>query len=137
MRSSQHFELLPESTLVSAQASLLSSLTPELHSLLSRVETYLDRLSRREQALIAKAELQEGRLSSSTEVKRGFSTRSRPPSQAAQDGEDNGEVGEREMLRMKMVKQKKERLHFAVERLNLQAKQRERQLRMSVAGPRD
>jgi hypothetical protein len=35
---------------------------------------------------------------------------------------------------MKMLKQKKERLSFAVERLNLQAKQAERKLRQSMAG---
>ena len=40
-------------------------------------------------------------------------------------------------MKMKMLKQKKERLSFAVERLTLQAKQRERQLRMSMAGPRE
>ena len=45
---------------------------------------------------------------------------------------DNVEAG-REALRMKQLRQKKERLSFAVERLTLQAQQRERQLRMSMA----
>ena len=41
--------------------------------------------------------------------------------------------GSREALRLKQLRGKKERLSYAVERLVLQAQQRERQLRMSVA----
>lgn len=41
--------------------------------------------------------------------------------------------GGREALRLKQMRGKKERLAYAVERLALQAQQRERQLRMSVA----
>lgn len=41
--------------------------------------------------------------------------------------------GSREALRLKAVRAKKERLAYTVERLSLQAQQRERQLRMSVA----
>lgn len=37
------------------------------------------------------------------------------------------------MLRLKALRQKKERLGYAVERLGLQSQQRQRQLRMSVA----
>jgi len=44
-----------------------------------------------------------------------------------------GEGSSREALRLKQMKGKKERLGYAVERLVLQAQQRERQLRMSVA----
>jgi DASH complex subunit SPC19 len=44
-----------------------------------------------------------------------------------------GEGSSRETLRLKQMKGKKERLGYAVERLVLQAQQRERQLRMSVA----
>lgn len=41
--------------------------------------------------------------------------------------------GGREALRLKQARAKKERLEYAVERLSLQAQQRERQLRKSVA----
>lgn len=44
-----------------------------------------------------------------------------------------GGEGSREALRLKQLRNKKERLSYAVERLVLQAQQRERQLRMSVA----
>ena len=39
----------------------------------------------------------------------------------------------KEALRLKQLRRKKEALEYAVERLNLQAQQRQRQLRMSVA----
>jgi DASH complex subunit SPC19 len=38
-------------------------------------------------------------------------------------------------LRYKQLRQKKDRLSYAVETLEMQAKQRERQLRMSMAAP--
>jgi len=40
-----------------------------------------------------------------------------------------------EELKYKQLRQKKERLSYAVDRLELQAKQRQRQLRMSMAAP--
>jgi DASH complex subunit SPC19 len=40
-------------------------------------------------------------------------------------------------MKMKQLRQKKERLSFAIERLELQSKQRERQLRKSMAVPQD
>lgn len=47
---------------------------------------------------------------------------------AGRDGEFS-----KEALRLKQLRRKKEALEYAVERLNLQAQQRQRQLRMSVA----
>lgn len=38
-------------------------------------------------------------------------------------------------LKAKQLRQKKQRLSYAVETLEMQAKQRERQLRMSMAAP--
>ena len=49
-------------------------------------------------------------------------------------GGGNGEAVRGGGERLKQLRGKKERLGYAVERLNLQAQQRERQLRMSVAG---
>ena len=127
--SVQHFELLPEPTLHQAQSTLLASLTPEISSLLSRVDSHLDKLARREQALIARTELLEGRIGegrASMSGARGSGARDR--SSVGMSGE-----GSREALRLKQLRGKKERLSYAVERLVLQAQQKERQLRMSVA----
>jgi len=92
--------------------------------LLQRVSVHLDKLERREQALIAKAELQEGRLSQHGR---------RSPSRSSAKGIPEVKAGSMEALKMKQMRQKKERLSYAVERLTLQAQQRERQLRKSMA----
>ncbi|MCJ1245663.1 hypothetical protein MMC30_002867 [Trapelia coarctata] len=142
LQTTRHFELLPESSIQAAQSSLLASLTPEVTSLLSRVETHLDKLARREQALIAKCELQEGRLSSSrgsSGIGKAGRFRGRGDSEAERQGSREESVDSvgveqgREALRLKQMRQKKERLSYAVERLTLQAQQKERQLRMSMA----
>ena len=48
-----------------------------------------------------------------------------------------GGKSEEKALKLKALRQKKERLGYAVERLGLQSQQRQRQLRMSVAAPVD
>lgn len=86
------------------------------------MEARLDRLERREQALIARGDLLEGRVSRDGE--------------GGGKGERTGEKGgerERDVLRLKQLRGKKERLGYTVERLELQAQQRERELRRSVA----
>ncbi|KAL2037955.1 hypothetical protein N7G274_009430 [Stereocaulon virgatum] len=123
LQTTRHFELLPEPTLQSAQHSLLASLTPELNALLTRVETHIDKLARREQALIARTELLEGRIGEGR-----ASGGARERSSVGMSGE-----GSREALRLKQLRGKKERLGYAVEGLVLQAQQKERQLRMSIA----
>lgn len=127
---------MTESKLIAAQSVLLSSLTPELNALFSRVENYLDRLERQEKSLIAKAEVQEGRLQSVEEAREA---RSRPLSRKSvytDNGEEN-EIGQKEIERMRKLKVKKERLKFAIERLNLRAGQAERSLRKSMAAPKE
>lgn len=123
----QHFELISEPDLTAAQSALLSEIQPEVTSLLNRVSTYLDKLERREQSLIAKCELQEGRLGGSD---------SRPQSHAGKVSRGDGtSLSSVETLKMTQLRQKKERLSYAIDRLQLQAQQKERQLRKSMAAP--
>ena len=89
------------------------------------METYLDKLERREQSLIAKAELQEGRLSQPSRSSYGKKN--------STVGAKNGALSNVEEMKMQQLRQKKERLSYAVSRLELQAGQRERQLRKSMA----
>ena len=119
----RHFELLPSSTLAAAQASILAELTPEVASLLSRVEAHLERLERRESSLKARWELQEGRIAHGAERS---TAESLAPSERV-IGRERGSVpgsGVQD-LRATQMRQKKERLSYAVERLQLQAHQRE------------
>jgi DASH complex subunit SPC19 len=107
----------------------LSEIKPEVDSLLNRVSTYLDKLERREQSLIAKCDLQEGRLSQG-----GSSSRhSRARSGSGAHGKPSVAATALEELKMKQMRQKKDRLSYAVDRLTLQAQQKERQLRLSMA----
>ena len=52
---------------------------------------------------------------------------------SAERGEGEGREAEERAIRLKALRQKKERWGYAVERLTLQSQQRQRQLRMSVA----
>ena len=93
------------------------------------METHLDKLERREKSLIAKAELQEGRLSQPSRSSYG-------PAGSSGDGAEGaagGQLSKAEEAKMQQLRQKKERLSYAVSRLELQAGQRERQLRKSMA----
>lgn len=121
----QHFELVSESDLTTAQSSLLSEIQPEVASLLQRVDAHLDKLARREQSLIAKAELQEGRLSQPSSRQ----SMSKSPATQRSAGGSSG----LEEMKLQTMRQKKKRLSYAVGRLELQASQRERQLRKSMA----
>jgi DASH complex subunit SPC19 len=134
LQTQQHFELLPEPKLREAQQSLLDEITPAIGQLLSTVETYVGQLGRKEESLKARYELLEGRLSHD---KRNSSLGGN------QAGTKNGAKGQSsgltdaKMVELKRLRQKKERLQYAVERLELQSKQRERELRKSMAVVKD
>lgn len=117
----QHYELVSEHDLTTAQAALLGEIEPEVEQLLARVDAHLDRLARREQSLIARADLQAGRLSS-------YGASASTPKKVAAKG-----LNAVEEIKATQLRQKKERLSYAVSRLELQANQRERQLRKSMA----
>lgn len=129
--SIKHFELISETDLQTAQSALLSEIRPEVDNLLKRVEHYLDKLERREQSLIAKCDLNDGRLGRDSTGGSG----SRPASRTGTGRSNARAVNAQQELKYKQLKARKDRLSYAVETLELQAKQRERQLRMSMAAP--
>ncbi|KAJ0416838.1 DASH complex subunit Spc19 [Aspergillus carlsbadensis] len=128
LQTTRHFELLPEPTLREAQQSLLDEITPSIAHLLSLASNHVEKLSRREQGLRAKCELQEGRLNSSETRQNLSRAQRRGPASGGGGGDSAAKAAE-----MRRLVQKKERLQYAVERLELQSKQRERQLRKSMA----
>lgn len=97
------------------------------------MEIHLDKLERREKSLIAKAELQEGRLSQPSRSSYGARSGSVGGGASGTSGEGVGGLSKAEELKVQALRQKKERLSYAVSRLELQAGQRERQLRKSMA----
>jgi DASH complex subunit SPC19 len=83
----------------------------------------VERLERREQALMARAELQAGRLGQGRGQGHGHGK-----------AEGGGRLGEgEESARLRALRLRRERLAYVVERLGLQSQQRERQLRRSVS----
>lgn len=134
LQTQQHFELLPEPTLREAQQSLLDEITPAIGQLLSTAENYVGQLSRKEEGLKARFELLEGRLSHSGRNS-SFGSSSQPLNRANADL--TSRLSEAKLLELKRLRQKKERLQYAVERLELQSKQRERELRKSMAIVKD
>ncbi|KAK0951528.1 DASH complex subunit spc19 [Friedmanniomyces endolithicus] len=136
LQTTRHFELVSSHDLTTAQATLLSEIQPEVTALLSRVETHLDKLERREKSLIAKAELQEGRLSrtsagrtSSSGARRSAGERSSTANGSVAATTTTTGLSALEEMKLQQLRQKKDRLGSAVSRLELQAGQRERQLR--------
>ncbi|KAF7887907.1 uncharacterized protein EAF01_011061 [Botrytis porri] len=144
LSTTRHFELTPSTTLHAAQRSLAEELEPAIETLLSRSESLISRLQRKEEQLIARSQLLSGRLESSDSMSNPTSKASKLSRKKSweiglnkgnRSPFGNGGGNEEKAMRLKVLRQKKERLGYAVERLGLQSQQRQRQLRMSVAPP--
>ncbi|KAK5418504.1 DASH complex subunit spc19 [Exophiala xenobiotica] len=135
LQTQQHFELLPEPTLREAQQSLVDEIVPAINQLMSTAENYVNQLGRKEESLKARSELLEGRLNSNRRSS-SFGGGSQSIRNGGRLSQAPG-LGDTKMLEMKRMQQKKERLQYALERLELQSKQRGRELRKSMAIVRD
>lgn len=144
-----------------AQQSLASELEPAISTLLQRSELYIAKLERKQESLRARSELLEGRLEGDGEIGKRDELRKKRSLDKLVRNSSLGKGSEEKALRyvllfhflvevvmtdeteltsanrLKALRQKKERLGYAVERLNLQSQQRQRQLRMSVAATKD
>jgi DASH complex subunit SPC19 len=131
LKTHQHFELLPEPTLREAQQSLVDEIAPAIQHLLSVAEFHVNQLGRREENLKARSELLEGRLNRDSRGRgSGFGEEA-----VVRGGGAEGVVPltSARMSEMKRLQQKKERLLYAIGRLELQSKQKQRELRKSMA----
>ncbi len=133
LSTQQHFELLPEPQLHEAQQSLADEIAPAINQLLATAENFVNQLGRKEESLKARYELLEGRLGRG---KRGSSVEGQEAKRESGGAGDQVLSGEK-AREMKRLQQKKERLQYAIERLELQSKQRERDLRKSMAFVRE
>ncbi|KEF57978.1 uncharacterized protein A1O9_05901 [Exophiala aquamarina CBS 119918] len=131
LQTQQHFELLAEPTLREAQQSLVDEIVPAIHQLVSTAERHIDQLARKEESLKARSELLKGRLNNSRRSS-SFGGDGIQPSRTS-ESTSSAVLSDTKMLEMKRLQQKKERLQYAIERLELQGKQRERELRKSMA----
>ncbi|EER44199.1 mitotic spindle biogenesis protein Spc19 [Histoplasma capsulatum H143] len=144
LQTTRHFELLPEPTVREAQKAIHDEINPSIAHLLSLASNHIDKLARREQSLKAKCELQQGRLSHDDDDgddnnnNNPFASRRRNNLQQARKPLSTGKnvmetAATARAAELRKLVQKKERLRYTVERLELQSKQRERQLRKSMA----
>lgn len=102
----------------------MDEITPEVDSLLDRVAKHLEKMSRREQSLVAKYELNQGRLDREDI--------SAAPKARIRNLESQANASLQSM-KARQLKQRKERLELSIQTLQLQAMQKERQLRKSMA----
>lgn len=129
LQTQQHFELVPETTLRAAQQSLAEEVSPAIEQLLSTAETYVDQLARREQSLKARYELLEGRFGSA----RNSSSNQRSDRRSVPYPSRSSAASDTKSAQIKKLQQKKDQLQFTIEKLELQSKQKERELRKSMA----
>ncbi|KAL8413273.1 hypothetical protein RB594_004772 [Gaeumannomyces avenae] len=123
LKTVRHYELIPARTLAAAEASLRSEIGPFVGLLLDRADGHLARQARRIETLKAKAELQAGRLSHDDGGAR------KKQQQAAAAADRKKQLKGEAALRARMVRQRKEALRYAVDRLETEVAQKERELR--------
>ncbi|POS87513.1 hypothetical protein EPUL_002324 [Erysiphe pulchra] len=134
LASKRHFELVPSSALVAAQKSLAAEIEPIIATLLSRAESYIAKLERKQQGLVARSQLLSGRLdgaqvSSSYKMQENYKKKENKLVKPCGISSSN----EQKATRLKILRQEKERLGYTIERLVLQSQQRQRQVRKSIA----
>lgn len=127
----KHYELLPQTTLATAEASLRSEIGPFATHLLDRADRQVERQARKIETLKARSDLNAGRLSrggpSPEPTKKGRMAGSSSHSSGSRKTLDGG-AG----LRARAVRQRKEALKYSVERLELEVAQKERELRVRL-----
>lgn len=126
----QHYELLPQPTLATAEASLRSEIGPFATHLLDRADRQVERQARKIETLKARSDLNAGRLSRgpSPEPRQNQKkTKDKAPAANSRKTLDGG-AG----LRARAVRQRKEALKYSVERLELEVVQKERELRVRL-----
>jgi DASH complex subunit SPC19 len=124
----KHYELIPTTTLAAAESSLRDEISPYITLLLSRAERQLERQARRIETLKARAELNAGRLSSSSPSV-GGNGKGPAPGRKAGGRKLDGEAA----LRARVLRQRKEALKYSVERLEMEVSRKEREVRMRLA----
>ncbi|KAI1155454.1 Spc19-domain-containing protein [Nemania diffusa] len=124
----QHYELIPQTTLQAAEASLRSELAPAISTLLARADAHIARVDRRVETLKARAELQQGRLDNSSPSSSSRQQQQQRQPRAAKGGNTTS-LDSSARLRARVLKQRREALQYSVERLELEVLQKERELR--------
>ncbi|KAK4227397.1 putative DASH complex protein [Podospora fimiseda] len=123
LKTVRHYELLPQHTIHQAESSLQEEIGPFIAILLDKAEKNLERQGRKIETLKARKELNAGRLG-------GGGDRAQRQRQKEVGIKKRGErLDEEQALRVKVLRQRKEALKYSVERLEMEVREKERELR--------
>ncbi|RVD90117.1 uncharacterized protein DFL_001093 [Arthrobotrys flagrans] len=134
LSSNRHFELISAKELTTAQTLLSSTIQPETDRLLRETEKAVHKLELKERKLIADAELLETRIANSLKNKSSTPIGIAPAKVEEEDGGENDrreEAKNEEILRK--LKAQRQRLAYAVERLELEKRQKEMLVRKNLS----
>ncbi|KAF3912634.1 hypothetical protein ABW21_db0200073 [Orbilia brochopaga] len=132
LSSHRHFELVSQGDLQTAQSLLSSTIAPEADRLLKETEKHIHRLELKERKLIADAELLETRIANSLKKSgtpggnSGQKPAAIPPAGTSEDEASKVE-------KLKKLKAQRQRLAYAVERLELEKRKKEMQLKKNMS----
>ncbi|KAJ6264169.1 hypothetical protein Dda_0311 [Drechslerella dactyloides] len=129
----QHFELVSQGDLQTAQSLLSSTIAPEADRLLKETEKHIHRLELKERKLIADSELLETRIANSLKKSGapGGNAGQKHAATVPTPGPNEDEAMNVEKL--KKLKAQRQRLAYAVERLELEKRQKEMQLKKNMS----
>ncbi|KAK6353357.1 hypothetical protein TWF696_005325 [Orbilia brochopaga] len=135
LSSHRHFELVSQSDLQTAQSLLSSTIAPEADRLLKETEKHIHRLELKERKLIADAELLETRIANSLKKSGvpGGSSGQKTAAAAAIPAASGNEDEAMNVEKLKKLKAQRQRLAYAVERLELEKRQKEMQLKKNMS----
>ncbi|KAF3941371.1 hypothetical protein ABW19_dt0204990 [Dactylella cylindrospora] len=138
LNSNRHFELISQSDLRTAQTVLSSTIQPETERLLKETEKHIHKLELKERKLVADAELLETRITNSLKKPSGAGKPAASSSASAVvggggGGTAGGSGNAVKAEKLKKLKAQRQRLAYAVERLELEKRQKEMQVKKNLS----
>ncbi|KAK6496401.1 hypothetical protein TWF481_002421 [Arthrobotrys musiformis] len=130
LSSNRHFELISAGELATAQHLLSSTIQPETDRLLRETEKAIHKLALKERKLIADAELLETRIANS--LKKPVEVVQYVEPKEEEEEEDAKEEARSEEV-LRKLKAQRQRLAYAVERMELEKRQKEMLVKKSLS----
>jgi len=129
LRTTRHFELIPQPSLAAAEASLRDEIGPYITLLLDRAGTQVERQERRIETLKARSELLAGRMAAGDLKPAPRGSDDHPRTRSSTHGRKGDGLSGGRNLKARAVRTRKEGLKYSVERLELELEQKEKELR--------
>ncbi|KAK6341892.1 hypothetical protein TWF730_001378 [Orbilia blumenaviensis] len=138
LSSNRHFEVISARELQTAQTLLSETIQPETDRLLRETEKAVHKLELKERKLIADAELLETRIANSLKTKASAAAAAEAARKAEiKEEEEREDENEKETAKneevLRRLKAQRQRLAYAVERLELEKRQKEMLVKKSLS----